>query len=66
MDDLLTPAELAAKLHTKPAQLAQWRYRGLGPKFIKLGKSIRYRISDVDAWLDAQTRTCTGPALANA
>lgn len=66
MDDLLTPDELAAKLHTKPAQLAQWRYRGLGPKFIKLGKAVRYRISDVDAWLTAQTRTQTGPELASA
>lgn len=24
-----------------------------GPKFLKIGRSIRYRIRDLDAWLDA-------------
>lgn len=66
MDELLTAAELAAKLHKTSASLAQWRYKGIGPKFIKLGGSVRYRARDVEAWLDAQTQTQTGDALASA
>jgi predicted DNA-binding transcriptional regulator AlpA len=68
--ELLTPAELAARLQTPTAVLANWRYKGTGPKFVKIGGgirgNIRYRASDVEAWLDAQTRTQTGPALASA
>lgn len=64
--ELLTAAELAAKLHKTAAALAQWRYKGTGPKFIKLGGGIRYRASDVEAWLDAQTRSQTGQVLASA
>ncbi|GAA4047621.1 hypothetical protein GCM10023063_38730 [Arthrobacter methylotrophus] len=58
--ELLTSGELAEKLHKSAAALAQWRYKGIGPKFIKLGSGIRYRASDVEAWLDAQTRQQTG------
>ena len=32
-----------------------WRTRGLGPRGIKVGSDLRYRRSDVDAYLDAQT-----------
>lgn len=61
--DLLKPADLAARLGTSVAVLANWRYMGTGPKFIKMGaKAIRYRASDVNAWLDDQTRLRTGVA----
>ncbi|WP_248762610.1 AlpA family transcriptional regulator [Pseudarthrobacter sp. SSS035] len=64
--ELLTSTELAQKLHKTVSALAQWRYKGVGPKFIKLGGGVRYRASDVEAWLDAQTRTQTGHELASA
>lgn len=61
--DLLTPSDLGAKLGKSRAALANWRYQGLGPRFIKLGpKAVRYRVSDVEAWLDEQTRQQTGAA----
>lgn len=34
------------------AALRQWRRLGKGPAFIRAGRSIRYRIQDLDAWLD--------------
>lgn len=54
------PPEVAAYLGTSVAQLANMRYRGTGPKFCMLGRSIRYRWADVDAWLEENTRTQTG------
>ena len=36
--------------------LAQWRYLGKGPEFIKAGRHVRYRPEAVEAWLKAQTR----------
>ncbi|MGP5701491.1 DNA-binding protein [Glutamicibacter arilaitensis] len=41
------------------AAAAQERYRGKGPRFIKAGKSILYRVSDLNAWLDQQARDRT-------
>lgn len=42
--------------------LHQWRFRGTGPKFYKSGRSVRYRISDLEAWLNARAFTSTAEA----
>ncbi len=37
-------------------QVAQLRYLGQGPKFIRVtGRQIRYRWEDIEAWLESQT-----------
>jgi excisionase family DNA binding protein len=51
-DDVWTPAEASGYLKVPIATLYQWRSRGLGPRAAKVGKHIRYRRSDVDAWLE--------------
>lgn len=57
-DQLALPKAVADYMGTTPGNLAQMRYRGTGPKFIKLGhRAIRYRWSDVEAWLEANTLT---------
>lgn len=33
----------------------KWRAKAKGPPFIKVGRLVRYRRSDVDAWLRANT-----------
>lgn len=35
--------------------LENWRCRRYGPRYVKIGGSVRYRQSDLDAWLAAQT-----------
>lgn len=59
---VLLPEETAAKLRTTPANLAQMRFRGDGPKFIKRGRRVLYRQADIDAYLNENTRTSTGGA----
>ncbi len=54
--DLLDEARLAARLNVSRSTLQSWRYRGRGPRFIKIGRLIRYRTTDVDAYLRSQTR----------
>jgi len=53
---LLTRAEAAAYLGLKAQTLATWasahRY---GLKYIKAGRCVRYRVSDLEAFLDART-----------
>jgi hypothetical protein len=41
----------------QPDTLIAWRNRGVGPKYIKVGRLRRYRQEDVDRWLLAQTVT---------
>lgn len=54
--DTATPKEVAAYLHTSEAGLAQLRYLGTGPKFIKVGpRKVLYRWSDVQKYLDDNT-----------
>lgn len=55
MSDLGTPSDVAKYLHSSIANLAQLRYTGRGPKFIKVGRRVLYRWSDVADWLDRNT-----------
>lgn len=58
-EKLYTPKELAEWRGTTVATLAQERYKGTGPKFIKLGKTVRYSETHVKEWLDANTHQRT-------
>ncbi|WP_333769815.1 helix-turn-helix transcriptional regulator [Streptomyces sp. IBSBF 2435] len=51
---LATPAELSAYLGVPVATLYQWRHQGLGPKVHKVGRHLRYRWAEVEAWVDQQ------------
>jgi hypothetical protein len=48
----LTPAELCAwyKATITEKTLANWRSRGEGPSYIKLGGKVVYRLADVLSW----------------
>ena len=39
--------------------LEAWRCRGGGPVFVKLGKAVRYRKEDLDAFLNSSRRVNT-------
>ncbi len=54
---LLSPQEVAAWLGIPVATLYQWRHARTGPRCMKVGRHLRYRVSDVDAWLDDEERT---------
>ena len=59
MERLVTPEDLAELLLVTTGQLAQMRYLGTGPKYVKVGTRVRYSLSDVQAWLDEQRRART-------
>lgn len=54
-DDIAKPEQVAEALDTSLPGLAQMRYRGTGPKFVKRGRRVLYRWSDVRDYLDANT-----------
>lgn len=49
---LISPAELAAALGVPLATIYTWRSRGYGPPAVKVGKHLRWRREDVEAWLE--------------
>ena len=59
---LLTPAEVCKLLGGEftEANLAQLRYLGTGPAYVKItGRRVRYRRLDVATWIEQQTRVQT-------
>jgi excisionase family DNA binding protein len=52
-EPLLTPEQLSEELSIPVGTLYQWRYRKTGPPVLRVGRHLRYRRSQVDAWLDS-------------
>ena len=51
--DLLDEREVAAALNVALNTLRNWRWKGEGPRFVKIGKrAVRYRRSDVYAFIE--------------
>ena len=57
--DFLTTRQAAALVGLAPNTLEIWRIRGGGPKYIKFGRAVRYRLTDLESYIDAQTREST-------
>jgi predicted DNA-binding transcriptional regulator AlpA len=49
----LTEREVGELLGLSVATLRAWRHRGKGPRFLRLGRSVRYLPSDVDDFVRA-------------
>ena len=44
----LTDIEVAARLGVSRFTVRSWRLKGTGPRFLKMGRAVRYRPQDVD------------------
>jgi excisionase family DNA binding protein len=51
----LSNADAAAYLGISPKTLNDWRSAGRGPDYLKIGTLVRYRQSDLDAFLERCT-----------
>ncbi|WP_285753926.1 helix-turn-helix domain-containing protein [Lentzea sp. NBRC 105346] len=56
-DPLLRPEEVAPLLNVARGTLYRWRHHGEGPTSIRVGGGVRYRKSDVDAYIVKQAET---------
>jgi len=54
--------ELADLLQVPPKTIYAWRYKGMGPTAVPVGKYLRFRPEDVAAWLQARTEPHRGEA----
>ena len=60
---LLTRAQAASYLHCKPQTLAIWASTGrYNLPFVRVGRLVRYRVSDLEAFLVRRTVGTAAPA----
>jgi len=62
----LTDSEVASRLGVSRFTVRSWRLKGVGPRFLKMGRAVRYRSQDVDeyerqALVETQARSDHGP-----
>ncbi len=69
-DELLDTEAVARYAGLSPTTLRKWRMTGTGPRFVRLGRAVRYRRTELDAFLaqrEFRTTTeadCAAPVLA--
>lgn len=58
-EELLTPKQVHETCGISPQTLANWRWMGTGPDYIKTSSArsgrVYYRPSAIERWLEAQT-----------
>jgi len=64
-NDLLTPEKALECLGgavSSTGTLANWRYRGVGPKWIKIGRAVLYRRADLNDYIARHSHDPEGVA----
>jgi len=56
---LITETDLAKRLQVSKKLLQKMRYEGNGPRYVKIGRLVRYQIKDVEAYLNESTLSFT-------
>ena len=62
MTHLLDEKQAAGLLKVSVKTLQGWRVRGGGPPFVKLGRCVRYALSDLETFVQDSVRRSTGDA----
>jgi predicted DNA-binding transcriptional regulator AlpA len=52
MSDLLSTKQVSERFGFTVAWLERQRWLGTGPKYVKLGRMVKYRISDIEQYLN--------------
>ncbi len=47
MDHYITAHQLGRRWQLAPKTLEKWRCKGVGPKYVKVGSRILYRMADI-------------------
>ena len=57
--EFLKRQEAAEYLNIKKSTLEAWAVKGGGPAFVKFSRAVRYRISDLEKFIEERTRQNT-------
>lgn len=58
-DQLMTESDVADFLCQSIRTIQKWRVTGFGPAFYKLGRSVRYKRSELIEWMTERKRAHT-------
>ncbi|MBM3536054.1 MAG: DNA-binding protein [Alphaproteobacteria bacterium] len=61
----LNQAELARRWALNHRTLERWRWMGCGPRYLKIGGRVVYRLADIETYEAAQLRNATNAAPAS-
>jgi predicted DNA-binding transcriptional regulator AlpA len=56
----LNQVELSRRWSLSPRTLERWRWRGLGPQYLKVGGRVVYRLADIRAWEEQRVKVPPG------
>ena len=59
LEDVLTTSELAAHLKVTRQVIYDLRHNGQGPRGVHVGKELRYKVSEINAWLEQRSEPLT-------
>jgi len=51
--------DASERLDVSVRTLQKWRLQGSGPRFVKLGRSVRYDAGDIEQYIEAARRCST-------
>lgn len=55
----LTVQDLTKRWEVTPKTLQNWRWNGKGPEYFKVGRTIKYRLEDIESFETAKLRSST-------
>jgi predicted DNA-binding transcriptional regulator AlpA len=55
-EELISNLKAAKMIGVAPATLVDWRSSKRGPRYVKVGRLVYYRRSDICTWLASQIR----------
>lgn len=61
---LIDQKQAAERLGLAPNTLAKWRVSGIGPRFVKCSRAVRYDPADLESWLNERKAQSTSEAQA--
>lgn len=62
--EYIDTADAATMIGLKKTTLQTYRSRGGGPRFVKAGRRVLYKLEELRAWMDARLVTNTSECVA--
>jgi predicted DNA-binding transcriptional regulator AlpA len=54
LKELLAEHDVARITGLSVASVRRWRLLRQGPRYLKIGSAVRYRVEDISAWLESR------------
>jgi predicted DNA-binding transcriptional regulator AlpA len=66
LEPLLTEQRVAEITGMSLASVRRWRLLNQGPKYLKIGAAVRYRLEDLSVWIESRPTGGDGKSMVRA